>query len=330
MNKIVNTVRMKGGSLSGTYLLEDENGFKFIRKNVSLTENREYGFQRWYSQLKKIQRFSLQYPGLFPNLLDYGSTETHAYFDIEYFENSFNAQEYLCQNSKNSNPKLFFEKLVSAMDYLHEIKLPTSKHAMRLYLHEEVHQRLKDCNQNDVFTNFLKYDTIVFNGIEVNSFLHEYSDYEAMAMRVYQKDYESFTHGNLTLENMLYIPDQERIVFIDPYEENVIDSILAEYSQIYQSSNSLYELYNAKGCVVFENCISSNIEVPTTLIAFNELFTGYINRTCSDDEIKAISILEISQFIRMLPFKMVVDSSKMLLFYALASYLWHQLKAKDT
>ena len=40
--------RLKGGSLSGTYLCTPSDGLPFVRKEVSLTANREYGFQRWY------------------------------------------------------------------------------------------------------------------------------------------------------------------------------------------------------------------------------------------------------------------------------------------
>lgn len=41
--------RLKGGSLSGTYLMRPPGGTPFVRKDASLTKNREYGFQRWYS-----------------------------------------------------------------------------------------------------------------------------------------------------------------------------------------------------------------------------------------------------------------------------------------
>jgi hypothetical protein len=39
-----------------------------------------------------------------------------------------------------------------------------------------------------------------------------------------------------------------------------------------------------------------------------------------------IRLFEISQFIRMLPFKMLIDKRKMIFFYGLASYLFHTLE----
>ena len=47
---------LKGGSLSGTFIIRKKN-MLLVRKQVSLKKNREFGFQRWLSQLKKIQYY---------------------------------------------------------------------------------------------------------------------------------------------------------------------------------------------------------------------------------------------------------------------------------
>jgi hypothetical protein len=64
-------ISLKGGSLSRTSLII-ENKKKFVRKEVSLKLNREYGYQRWYSQLKRIHRYNKIFPKLFPELIDFG------------------------------------------------------------------------------------------------------------------------------------------------------------------------------------------------------------------------------------------------------------------
>ena len=88
-------------------------------------------------------------------------------------------------------------------------------------------------------------------------------------MKCYKNPIETFTHGNLTLENILYLKEKNKIYFIDPYEENIIDSPLAEYSQLLQSSNSLYEIYNSGTPVVFENKVNMDVSIPTGLRIFN-------------------------------------------------------------
>ena len=51
-----------------------------------------------------------------------------------------------------------------------------------------------------------------------------------------------------------------------------------------------------------------------------------MKETLTTDQIRIVRLLEISQYARMLPFKMEIDENKMLFFYALGSYLFHELK----
>ena len=57
--KILERRLLKGGSLAGTYVITTSSG-QYVRKEISLVENREYGYQRWYSQLKRLQRYHRQ------------------------------------------------------------------------------------------------------------------------------------------------------------------------------------------------------------------------------------------------------------------------------
>ena len=236
---MISKEKLKGGSLSGTYLITTNENNKFIRKEVSLVENREYGFQRWYSQLKRIQRYSVLFPTIFPNLLDYGHEGDTAYFDIEYIENTTTAHKFLTTVSDNGAIYNFSNALIRTMDVIHKVKMTSSKDAILLYIREEVEKRLNDCLLDKDFYNFACYENIYFNGEKVPSFMKKLDDFKKSFFG-YSDLTEVFTHGNLTLENILYSQEKNKIIFIDPYEENIIDSVLAEYSQIYQSSNSKY------------------------------------------------------------------------------------------
>ena len=144
-------------------------------------------------------------------------------------------------------------------------------------------------------------------------------------MKYYKNPIETFTHGNLTLENILYLKEKNQIYFIDPYEENIIDSPLAEYSQLLQSSNSLYEIYNIGTPAVFENKVNMDVSIPTGLRIFNNKLLNSIKENFNKNDSKIIKILEISQFIRMLPFKALIDKDKVIFFYSLASKLLNDL-----
>ena len=319
-------IRLKGGSLSGTYLCVPELSEPFVRKDVSLTVNREYGFQRWYSQLKRLQRYGNMFPGIFPKLLEYGREGDYAYFNIEYIENAQTVHDFVSQTSDNQLIDRMFAQLVYVMGQMHKTELPSFEPAFALYIYEEIEQKISTCMQNSRFQQFSSYAEIVFNNKKVVGMRYIINEYMEMFQSVYKKPTETFTHGNLTLENILYQPATNRVILIDPYEENIIDSSLAEYSQILQSSNSLYELYNNAIPRIEGNQIYVDFTIPSGIKYFNEIFRVFMGQTLSSDQIKIVRLLEISQYARMLPFKMEIDEDKMLLFYALGSYLFHELK----
>ncbi len=318
--------RFKGGSLSSTNLMSDDKGLLFVRKSVSLIDNREYGFQRWYSQLKKMQRYSVQFPGVFPNVINFGKNSDVAYFDIEYFPGGVNAQDFIESCKNKDEIDTFFEALIITMQKLHSTTIESDKGAIDLYIHEEIEQRIEACDKNKTFTDFLKHKKIIFNGVPVDSFIHLLDQYKAMFNECYINVSETFTHGNITLENILYIPDEERVILIDPYEENIIDSVLAEYSQLLQSTNSKYEMYNSEYSVIKGNQITLELKESFGINYLNDKIFSKMNETFTKEENIAIRLFEVSQFIRMLPFKMEVDESKMIFFYGLASYLFDIVK----
>jgi len=322
--------KFKGGSLSSTSLIK-ENGIKLVRKTSSITQNRVYGYQRWYSQLKRQQRYNIMFPGLFPYILGFGINDDNAYFDMEYIENGINAQTYIESFSSISGLwelDIFFEKLLDVMNKMHSNVLPSNSESIRLYLREEITQRLIDTNSQK-FMKFDKYDEIIFNGEKIVPFNNVIEEYFRMFRKYYTRDYEVITHGNITLENMLYIPLEKRIVLIDPYEENVIDSDLAEYSQLLQSTNGKYEMYNALNPNINKNEISLEIPHSVGISYLNKKIHGYIRKEYSHEDYMCIKLFEISQFIRMLPFKMEINEDKMIFFYGMASYLFDKLK-KET
>jgi hypothetical protein len=318
-------IKLKGGSLSGTYLINPGSGPSIVRKEVSLIHNREYGFQRWYSQLKRMQRYSIIFPGIFPEIINYGRDREIAFFDMPYLARSQTVQEFLLNTDDKIKIDRMFHALVDVMNLLHNTEIVSFHEPLDLYIYEEIEQKLKDCRKNDNFIQFLKYDHLYFNDHRVPTFISQLEKYSKMARESYQYTTETFTHGNLTLENILYQPEENRIIFIDPYEENIIDSVLAEYSQIYQSSNSKYEIYNEQDALVEGNQVTSQLSETLGLDYFNEIFTNFVKSKHDEDAFRIIKLLEISQFIRMLPFKMTVDESKMVLFYSLASYLFYKL-----
>lgn len=321
----MNSKELKGGSLSSTILCE-ENGIKWVRKGVKLRENREYGYQRWYSQLKRMQRYSVMFPELFPKIIKYGITQGNAYFDMEYIEGSVTAYQFLSNDKDHNKIHEFIESLLYIMSVMHDEQIKSHPEAMQLYIKEEIEQKLRDSWDNVKFENFYGEEKIIFNGIEIPSLSSKMSEYKEKLMR-YGETTETFTHGNLTLENIMYNPETDTITLIDPYEENIIDSRLCDYSQLLQSCDGKYEKYSC-GHPIVEGNNKVTWEVPNNygIDYFNLLFNGWLVKNLSTAQRESVALLEISQFIRMLPFKIAagrVDHA--IFFYSLASKLYNDL-----
>lgn len=316
---------LKGGSLSATYLVEDDT--KYVRKEISLKDNREYGFVRWYSQVKKMQVLSIHFPHLFPVILKMSVDDEKAFYDMEYLEGFKDIKTIL------SNPDISEDQIVKmhsslwrAFDELHSKKLDAISSACSLYYKEEVAQKFKDaCEKSEDFKLFAQHTLISYQSEFVSNLAQRLTSIKQYFSTV-QLHSEEFTHGNPTLENILYSVNEDRIVFIDLYQESIIDSKFLDYAQVLQDSRSHYGFINDRpGLVTVDfNQVTCNAEVPSNFGVFNDLFENEL-RTRGCDMI-LINALEATQFVRMLPFKVSTGNDNMAkFFYAHACKLFQEL-----
>lgn len=313
----MNLTVLKGGSLSSTYLCDD-NGVKFIRKHIHLEKNREYGFVRWYSQLKKLQRYNNLYPSLFPKVLASDVVMWSAYFDLEYLDGYKDIKTILSENSTSDYQiEIMVKALKNAFGVLHESKMRSIPKLPYLYFVEEVEQKLKDAitaSKDDFFT----FDEFVYNGkiIRKLDLLEKLREFFLNL----SLPYECNIHGNPTLENILYSVEKNDIKFIDLYEESIIDSPLLDYSQVLQCSSSLYGYINDRDVKVNKNQVSFEESIPDSFSKFNQYFLDGL------EDLDTIRVLEATQFFRMLPFKCLAgDVDKAKFFYVHALYLLSEI-----
>jgi hypothetical protein len=310
--------KLKGGSLSNTSLYEGGNK-KFVRKSIDTKRNREYGYVRWYSQLKKLQLFGET--GLFPKVLGVGTTDKSAYFDIEYLEGYRDIKTILTEDTMTHD---VIEKINEAVwcsfDNLHRKMYLPIKGAGSLYFKEEVLQKLTDAFKYKKFYNFYEnglLDSFEYNGQithGIQNFMPELENF----FNELNLTTEETIHGNPTLENMMYSFKEDRVMFIDPYEESCLDSRLLDYSQVLQCSRSHYGYITDRGVTVVGPSVGYHGSIPNNFIVFNKLFEDRIDPS----DKKTIDVLEATQFIRMLPFKCAAgETEKAMFFYVHACHL---------
>ncbi len=312
-------VQLKGGSLSSTFLVDQ----RFIRKEISTKSDREYGYVRWYSQLKKLQRYAKSFPDLFPKVLEVGYKGDRAYFDIEYFPDAVDIKNlFINKNLEINEIEKINSALWSAFNELHSMTFAANKGACSLYFKEEVSQKLADAKQaSKEFSDFCNYEIYSYNGQTVPNLENHFHKLETFFSHINLPE-EQFIHGNPTLENTLYIEKENRIVFIDLYEESIIDSKFLDYSQVLQCSRSHYGFLNDNEKQVQGNTVSHNLSIPPSFNSFNSCFEGRLKQELNDKEMLLVNILEATQFIRMLPFKCYAGNlNDAKFFYVHACYL---------
>jgi hypothetical protein len=315
MNKIIT---LKGGSLNSTRLfITDEKSF--VRKSISTDSNREYGYVRWYSQLKKLQRFNKLFPGTVPKVLNVGVEDNSAYFDIEYISGT-NVKTYLQSNTlTDEDLKIFNNKLWQNFDIIHSHSYHPNSDSLKLYYYEEVQEKLKSALQIEEFKKFYDLEEFSYLGNRVVGFQKFQSAYKKLFDK--KINIESCIHGNPTLENIMYDPITKKITFIDLYEESIVDTKFLDYSQVLQCSDSGYGILNDHPKIINGSNIDTTATININFNRFNKLFMESINSRYSEDEIMLIKLFETTQFFRMLPFKCLsgdVEGAKF--FYAHACY----------
>ena len=314
----MNVIPLKGGSLSKTYIMPHE---KVVRKEVSRKENREYGFMRWYSQLMKLQKYYQLHPDLFPKVVNVGANDKSSWFDVQYFIN-FRDIKTILSKDKLTEDQIF--RISSAvwkgLNTLHSHTFETAKGCPKLYYREEVEQKIMDSIKLPSFNDFFYNGTHGFGDTIVTGIAGYLYDLENYFSEIDDTEGHNI-HGNPTLENILYSFEEDRVIFIDVYDESMWNTKYLDYAQVLQCSRSHYGYINDRDVRVTGMGVFNPNPVPENFEIFNKHFISNL----PEDKKQLIDILEATQFIRMLPFKLLAgDINKAKYFYVYACKLLYE------
>ena len=309
-------IPLKGGSLSRTYRLPQ---YDLVGKEIVRDKNREYGFVRWYSQLKKLQRYNTQYPNLFPKVLGVNVDEEKATFKIEYMK-GFRDIKNILANDTLTDEQIFriSQAVWKGLNQLHSVTHDPIPSAGKLYFEEEVLQKLNDALAIPEFAEFYAHGTYEYDGKIVHGIGNSMMDLENFFKELKLIQEENI-HGNPTLENILYSFEEDRVVFIDVYDESMIDTRFLDYAQVLQCSRSHYGFINDNKVDIGSISVTHRLEIPKNFETFNYHFESGITEPRTKE---IVDVFEATQFIRMLPFKVLAgDIDKAKFFYVHACYL---------
>lgn len=291
---------LKGGSLSSTVVIQDGTR-KFVRKSISSKSNREFGLVRWQSQIRKLQLLNKFMPQSSVAIQQIGLNEDDYFYDIPYYDGAVNCYEALLDGEAVD---LIAEEMAVLLSKMAAIEYGRTRGALNIYLSEEVRAPLR------LALNAINEDRLMLTKSEMELFTD--AVYRGIVLvdellRNTKKTAlnESLTHGNLTLENVLWDRETKKMIMIDPYAETYCETILGDVSQLYQSCESGYEyvsnLFERKEFSIDKYPLT---EIPDCLLKFSGALTNKIERESWYSE-TYLTLLRASQFIRMFPFKMI-------------------------
>jgi hypothetical protein len=294
---------LKGGSFSSTLVVEIDENSKRVRKFISRDDNREYGLVRWQSQVRRMQHLHLTLPKNTPPILNLGVEKNFFYYDIPFYDNSQNLHDYLLDKDEVVAGDIF-ENLLSLMSSYQSQSYGEVKGSFAVFFAEEVIGRLQQASE-DVNSCFL--DNKITQE-ELNLTLKCIDDtFEELETILSNSQmlsiHETLTHGNLTLENVLFDKSKQRIILIDPYSETYTDSILGDFSQLLQSSVSKYEQIMSNGEAGIKKFFKTDLpEEKTGVDYFGLCLERHIASMSHKDRV-LLNLFHAAQFIRMFPFK---------------------------
>ncbi|MDB4794716.1 hypothetical protein OAG73_00770 [bacterium] len=302
-NKVKFIKKLKGGSLSSTSVVMMPGGEYRVRKSVSRKSEREHGLVRWHSQIRRMQQIHKYLPDNSPIIKEIGVENDTFYYDIPFYEKSVNIFEYLSKEGSDKGIELF-EQVNELIKEYSSISFGRVKGSFSVFLAEEVNERLfnvTDALQKAHNQGSITKEESKFINSKIPSTLKLINT--AILKYGYIGINESLTHGNLTLENMLYSEYDKNIILIDPYSETYCESVLGDYSQLMQSTVSSYESVVLLG----ENgIVNLNSNPPLICNEGVESFGRTLMKNLSNLEPEHLFILNLfhaAQFIRMFPFK---------------------------
>jgi len=303
------------GSNATTMLCIDKNGVNFFRKYAFGADG-----DKLYAQVEWIERFSDILP--LPEIKESDKTPEYCYYDMPYDGRTMGMFQFA-----HSMPverawgciERVFDKLETSLYMVN--KRSADEQRIEKYITDKVNKNLNIITSAKWVKTLLEYDTLNINGVDYYNLSHySYIFDRKVLKKVFAGDDYSEIHGDLTIENIIYRPDEngaDDYYIIDPNTGNIHDSSNLDYAKLLQSIHGGYEFLMAVNEVEVENNRITFLSVKSQ--AYNTLYARmneYMNANFSAERVRSIYFHEIIHWLRLLPYKFEKNGKRSLLFYA--------------
>lgn len=251
--------RFKGASFSETLLVEDEEKL-FVRKRASKRHDLSLGYVKLKNQYKTMERFNKLSPGIVPALYGEHENSMEYYYDMEYLSQHKLLWEYSTQEKTQALICLLETMSNDIYSFRSDIAF-SGKDWIINHLSNKIYSKFDRLEQHPELLKFINSEIVNIDGRNYKglNFLLDYVTNTNLA-DLFAPNRFSTVHGDLTLENILYLPPGDVKVF-DMDGGEYIDAPELDMGKMLQSIIARYEDWAHSNPILFKP--SENKEIIT-------------------------------------------------------------------
>jgi len=316
--KIIRTFR--GGSSALTLLAWQDN--RMVVKKITLKQ---------YQDKLKAQYDWLHERAKYPeiaNVLGEQKSDEFYSIDIEYQEEYIPFFDFIHSSSTTESSEVLTNVLrfMSENVYHSTASVINTKLADEYIMTKAVGKITEAANVNMQIQALSSFDTIVVNGKRYANFYQilEKITSNSKAMQDIASINETPIHGDLTIDNIIVNPKDNKFIILDPNNENAISDQVVDLGKMMQSVHSGYEfLVLLSQCKVKRNEVTFEESKSSRYEDLYESLVHILKNDLSESRYRTVLFHEAIHYCRMLPYRCDLNPETAPLFYTIAVRLFN-------
>lgn len=316
MNRDIQIVRdYSAGSKATTMLCMTEEKMFFRKYILGEDAVRLENQAQWILKHQK----QLPLPKIYQR--EYKENES-CFYDMEYHASAAGLFSYIHSNPIERSWKVLQEVLDILWEQFYQNALMDEKVKIQEYIENKVIKNISCLRNARELQGIIGYDTISINGKTYRNLvaLEKHFSKEHL-LEVFKGDLCSVIHGDLTIENIITIEQNEEyprgFYLIDPNTENVFSSYFLDYAKLLQSIHGGYEfLVNIPSVQISGNRIQLMMNRSVSYDELYEKYRDYLFGKFTKDQVRSIYYHEVIHWLRLMPYKIEKNGKNAVIFYA--------------
>ncbi len=312
INRDISIIRDYSAGSNATTMLCMDGESTFFRKYAFGVDG-----DKLYDQIEWIEK----YKGMIalPKIKKKDKTDSYCFYDMPYYSQAVGFFEYIHSMPTDKSwdiLKRVLETLDSSIYKLDECDADAE--TIEKYVDSKVVKNLDKIKTASHIKSVLSHDTVVINGTEYKnlSYFEKFLDKDYLK-KVFANDTYCAIHGDLTIENIVCMQENDDFYLIDPNTGNIHESPNLDFGKLLQSVHGGYEfLMMTRDVNLSGNKINYMHTKSSAYKTLHQKLHDYMMETFGAERTKSIYYHEIIHWLRLLPYKIEKDGKRALLFYA--------------